>query len=101
VPAGTAAASAPSPTIPQTGWSTAERERQYGKDTKDIRLLEAFKEKHKADSFYVRLAEARIEELKKQLAAGGGPPKPRIAPSALAEADRKANLSDITGAIAD
>jgi len=71
VPAGTAAASAPSPTIPQTGWSTAERERQYGKDTKDIRLLEAFKEKHKADSFYVRLAEARIEELKKQLAAGG------------------------------
>jgi uncharacterized caspase-like protein/Tfp pilus assembly protein PilF len=93
--------SAPSPTIPQSGWSTAEREWQYVKDTKDIRLLEAFKEKHKADPFYVRLAEARIEELKKQLPAGAGPPKARTAPSALAEADRKANLSDITGAIAD
>jgi uncharacterized caspase-like protein len=49
----------------QSGWNTAEREwQQYGKDTKDIRLLEAFKEKHKADPIYVRLAEARIDELK-------------------------------------
>jgi hypothetical protein len=45
----------------------AEREwQQYGKDAKDIRLLEAFKEKHKADPVYVRLAEGRIEELKKK-----------------------------------
>jgi formylglycine-generating enzyme required for sulfatase activity len=60
--------------IPQSSWSTAEREwQQYGKDTKDIRLLEAFKEKHKADPLYVRLAEARIEELKKQQAASADP----------------------------
>jgi hypothetical protein len=38
---------------------------QYGKDTKDIRLLEAFKEKHK-EPLYVRLAEARIEDLKRE-----------------------------------
>jgi uncharacterized caspase-like protein len=51
----------------QSGWSTAEREwQQYGKVTKDIRLLEAFKEKHRADPVYVRLAEARIEELKRE-----------------------------------
>jgi S1-C subfamily serine protease len=44
----------------------AEREwQQYAEDTKDIPLLEAFKEKHKADPVYVRLAEARIEELKR------------------------------------
>jgi hypothetical protein len=50
VPAGVAAANTPLPTTPQSGWSTAERKwRQYGKDTTDIRLLEAFKEKHKAD----------------------------------------------------
>src|SRR5215470_271140 len=47
--------------------NTAEREwQQYAKDTKDVRLPEAFKEKHKADPVYVRLAEARIEALKKQ-----------------------------------
>lgn len=41
-----------------------EREWQlYGKDTKDLRLLEAFIEKHKADLVYARLAEARIEVL--------------------------------------
>jgi uncharacterized caspase-like protein len=35
---------------PQAGPSTAEREwQQYAMDTKDIRLLEAFKEKHKGD----------------------------------------------------
>jgi formylglycine-generating enzyme required for sulfatase activity len=51
----------------QSGWSPTEREwQQYGKDTKDIHLLEAFKEKHKADPVYARLAEARIEELRKQ-----------------------------------
>jgi D-alanyl-D-alanine carboxypeptidase len=45
----------------------AERDwQQYGKDTKDIRLLEAFNEKHKADPLYARLAEARIEELKRE-----------------------------------
>jgi uncharacterized caspase-like protein len=54
-------------TPPQWGWSTAEREwQQYGKDTNDIRLLEAFREKHKADLVYARLAEARIEELKRE-----------------------------------
>jgi hypothetical protein len=47
--------------------AAAEREwQQYGKDTQDIRLLEAFKEKHKADPVYVRLAEARLEELKRE-----------------------------------
>jgi hypothetical protein len=47
--------------------SAAEREwQQYGNETKDIRLLEAFKEKHKTDPTYVRLAEARIKELKKE-----------------------------------
>jgi uncharacterized caspase-like protein len=57
---------------PQSGWSTAEREwQQYGKDTKDIRLLEAFKEKYKADPVYARLAEARIEELKTQPETSG------------------------------
>src|SRR5262245_22441082 len=65
----TAAAAAPA-----SGWSTAEREwQQYGKDTKDTRLLEAFKEKHNADPVYVRLAEARIEELKKQQVAIAAP----------------------------
>ena len=55
------------PIAPQSGWSAAEREwQQYGKDTKDIRLLEAFKEKHRVDPVYVRLAEARIEELKRE-----------------------------------
>jgi uncharacterized caspase-like protein len=52
---------------PQLGPSRAEHEwQQYAKDAKDIRLLEAFKEKHKADPFYVRLAEGRIEELKRE-----------------------------------
>jgi lytic murein transglycosylase len=51
----------------QSGWSTAEREwQQYAKNTKDIRLLEAFREKHKADPVYVRLAELRIEQLKRE-----------------------------------
>src|SRR5262249_7327165 len=60
----------------QSGWSAVEHEwQQYGKDTKNIRLLEAFKEKHKADLVYVRLAEARIEELKKQQ-RGSIPPSP-------------------------
>ena len=55
------------PMASQSGSSTAEREwQQYGKDTKDIRLLEAFKEKHKGDPVYARLADVRIEELKKQ-----------------------------------
>src|SRR5262245_30518024 len=31
-----------------------------------MRLLEAFREKHKADPVYVRLAETRIDELKRQ-----------------------------------
>jgi uncharacterized caspase-like protein len=73
-----AAHTAPPPVAPaqQSSWSAVEREwQQYGKDTKDIRLLEAFKEKHKADPVYVRLAEERIEELKKQR-PGSIPPSP-------------------------
>jgi hypothetical protein len=67
------------PAAPASGWSTAEREwQQYGKDTKDIRLLEAFKEKHKADPVYVRLAEARIEELRKRLPSAP-PGQPEVA----------------------
>jgi peptidoglycan-N-acetylglucosamine deacetylase len=62
------------PSTTQSDWSAAEREWQrYGNNTKDIRLLEAFKEKHKGDPLYARLAEARIEELKKQQDA---PPLP-------------------------
>ena len=61
-----------------TGWSAAELEwQQYAKDTKDIRLLEAFKEKHEADPVYVRLAEARIEEQKTLQAAVVTPPPQR------------------------
>jgi formylglycine-generating enzyme required for sulfatase activity len=68
-PPAAAAPTSPSSTATtqQSGWSTAEREwQQYGKETKDIRLLEAFKLKHKSDPVYVRLAEARSEELKRQ-----------------------------------
>jgi hypothetical protein len=65
---------------PQSG--EADREwQQYAKDTKDIRLLEAFKEKHKADPVYVRLAEARMEELKKQqekITSSAAPAKPVV-----------------------
>jgi hypothetical protein len=73
------AADSPPPQISLlSGWSTAEREwQQYGKDATDIRLLEAFKEKHKADPVYVRLAEARIEELKKQQASVPTLPSPK------------------------
>jgi hypothetical protein len=69
------------PAAPLSGWSTAEREwQQYGKDTKDIHLLEAFKDKYKADPVYVRLAEARIEELKKQqVVVATPPPAPTMA----------------------
>jgi hypothetical protein len=46
--------------------STDEREwQQYGKDRKHARAVEAFKDK-KADPVYARLAEARIEGLKRQ-----------------------------------
>jgi hypothetical protein len=69
----------PTPT-PQYPWSAAEREwQQFAKDTKDIRLLEAFKEKHKDDPVYLRLAEARIEELKKQQVANATSQKSDIA----------------------
>jgi uncharacterized caspase-like protein len=58
----------------QFGLSAAEREwQQYGKDTKDIELLKAFKNKHNADPFYVRLAETRIEELRRQQTAAATP----------------------------
>jgi hypothetical protein len=61
----------------QSGFGTAEREwQQYAKDTRDIRLLEAFKEKHKADPVYVRLAEVRIEELKNQTTSAKRPSEP-------------------------
>jgi hypothetical protein len=60
-----APASPPAPTpVP----SAAEREWQDIKDTKDVGVLEAFIGMHKADpqnAVYVRLAEARVEELKK------------------------------------
>ena len=75
---GTAPSAAPS-----TVWSTAEREwQQYVKDTKDIRILEAFKGKHKGDPLYVRLAEARIEELKKQQKIGIATPSTQPTQSA-------------------
>jgi uncharacterized caspase-like protein len=71
------AATGPLAPIAPQPLSMAEREwQQYAKDTKDIRLLEAFKEKHKADPVYVRLAEARIEELKKQTASAARPSEP-------------------------
>jgi formylglycine-generating enzyme required for sulfatase activity len=83
------AARPPSLTTTQNGLSTAEREwQQYAKDTKDIRLLEAFKEKHKDDPVYVRLAESRIEDLKKQTASSARPSepaKPGLVPGLLKE----------------
>jgi uncharacterized caspase-like protein len=59
VPGGATAPLSPppiaTPTTPQS--SAAEREwQQYGKGTTDIRLLEAFKEKYKADPVHARLA---------------------------------------------
>jgi formylglycine-generating enzyme required for sulfatase activity len=49
---------------PSTWIAAEEREWQaYGKDTRSIRPLEVFKEKHKVESVYGRLAEARIEGL--------------------------------------
>jgi uncharacterized caspase-like protein len=66
------------PAVPQSSWSEAEHEwQQYGKDTKDIQLLEAFKDKHRADPLYVRLAETRIEELRKQQTAAANPQRER------------------------
>jgi formylglycine-generating enzyme required for sulfatase activity len=68
--------------------NTAEREwQQYAKDTKDVRLLEAFKKKHKEDPVYVRLAEARIEDLKNQTAAARptDPAKQGLLPGVLKE----------------
>jgi formylglycine-generating enzyme required for sulfatase activity len=59
-PQGGNTSSLPTTTTPEREWQ------QYGKDTKDLRLLEAFKEKHKADPVYARLAEARIDDLKKE-----------------------------------
>jgi Caspase domain len=69
----------PVTSAPQSSSSTAELEwQQYGKDKKDVRLLEAFKEKHRSDPVYARLAEARIEELKKhqEVAIAAPPPRP-------------------------
>src|SRR5262249_12511341 len=99
----------PTTPIPQPALSRAEREwQQYGKDTKDIGLLEAFKEKYKADPVYVRLVEARIEQLKKQRIAVVPHPKPsesappsRSAAEALNEASRSMGRGDYTQAIAD
>jgi len=76
----------PTPTA-EAGWSASEREwQQYGKDTNDISLLEAFKEKHKADPVYVRLAETRIAELKKQQVAIAAPPAPPTQQSNISHA---------------
>jgi hypothetical protein len=53
--------------VSPSNWSTTEREcSPYSKDAKEGRLLEVFKEKHKADSACAWLAEARIERLQKQ-----------------------------------
>lgn len=55
------------PAVPSTGWSAAEREwQQYAKDTRDLGLLDAFKKKHAQDPVYVRLADARIELLRRE-----------------------------------
>ena len=46
--------------------SAAERDwQQYAKDTRDIALLEAFKRKHAGDPVHVRLADARVDALKR------------------------------------
>ena len=69
VQAGAAAQPAPSLATPppQAGWSTAEREwQQYGRDSRDPALLEAFKRKHKDDPVYVALADARLALLRRE-----------------------------------
>ena len=49
---------------PSTWIAAEEREGQaYAKVTRGIRPLEVFKEEHKVESVYTRLAEARIEGL--------------------------------------
>jgi len=53
--------------VSPSSWSAAEREWQpYGKDTRNFRLREVFREKLKAESVYARLAEARIEGQKER-----------------------------------
>jgi formylglycine-generating enzyme required for sulfatase activity len=55
------------PSVAPSNWSATERE--WSPPSKDIihsRLIKIFKEKHKANSAYARLAEARIEGLQKQ-----------------------------------
>jgi len=60
-------------------WSITEREwQQYSKETKDIRVLEAFKEEHKTDAVYAWLPEARIDGLNRQRPASINPRIPTI-----------------------
>ena len=84
----------PTPAVPATGWSTAEREwQQYAKDTRDLALLEAFKRKHAQDPVYVRLAEARIEAVQREAQAAATGERERVAALDLQrrqEAEKKA-----------
>jgi formylglycine-generating enzyme required for sulfatase activity len=72
----TPAPESPSAALPRSSapssaeWEEAERDwQQYWSRTTDIQMLEAFKEMHKAVPQYVRLAETRIEELRRAEAA--------------------------------
>ena len=71
------------PPPPPPGPSTSEVERAWAavKDTKDVRSLEAFRRQYgAANPFYDRLAESRIEDLKRQQAAVAPPPMPVVPP---------------------
>ena len=92
--AGTKKQSNPVPSsAPQSGWSTAEREwQQYGRDSRDAALIEAFKRKHKDDPVYVALADARLALLRREEQAAAlakteaGTQKPKVAEQKLAAA---------------
>ena len=84
-PAQDKVAPAPAPLFPPQ-LSEASQVWPLVKDTTDIRALEAFRRQYgSTNSFFDRLAEARIEELKRtQVAAAGPPPtpKPELMPQA-------------------
>jgi tripartite-type tricarboxylate transporter receptor subunit TctC/uncharacterized caspase-like protein len=72
-PSDTPAASAPAPTVhPQL--NDAERAWAAAKDSTSVAVMEAFRRQYgAANAFYDQLAEARIEELKKQQIAVAAP----------------------------
>ena len=76
----------PIPALSPAQPSDAERAWAAAKDTTSIAVLEAFRRQYGAsNAFYDRLAEARIEELKKQQVAVVVPPVPKPESSKVVE----------------